>query len=352
MAFSARVVAYCTLAVLALLAPLQAGADDRHRPHRVVVFGDSLSDPGNAFALNGGVTVSPPTYGMDGVSNGLPEVITLIPEAPYGSRRFSNGPTWIELLGAATGLGSSVKPAVAGALIGADDGRAANYAVGGARASGAGPFDLSGQVGLYLSDVRNRASADALYVIAIGGNDIRDALAAEQPSAVIGAALARLGDNVVRLYQAGARKFLLWNVPNLGRTPAILRLDAVVCGPAGIPGCIVNGARAASEGYNAGFNGVLLGLGALPEIEIVPFDTFASLEAIAGNPAKFGLVDASSACIQPNAPQFGFPSASPFRCAQPDRFFFWDGIHPTRAGHAIIAFLVGKALLTEALQND
>jgi len=192
----------------------------------------------------------------------------------------------------------------------------------------------------------------SLYVIAIGGNDIRDALAAEQPSAVIGAALARLGDNVVRLYQAGARKFLLWNVPNLGRTPAILRLDAVVCGPAGIPGCIVNGARAASEGYNAGFNGVLLGLGALPEIEIVPFDTFASLEAIAGNPAKFGLVDASSACIQPNVPQFGFPSASPFRCAQPDRFFFWDGIHPTRAGHAIIAFLVGKALLTEALQND
>ena len=351
MAFGARFTAFCTLVAFGLLIPLQAGADDRHRQHQVVVFGDSLSDPGNAFALNGGVTVSPPTYGMDGVSNGVPEVITLIPEAPYGSRRFSNGPTWIELLGAATGLGSSVQPAVAGALIGPDNGKAANYAVGGARASGAGPFDLSGQVGLYLSDVRGRASAEALYVIAIGGNDIRDALAAEQPSAVIGAALARLGDNVVRLYQAGARKFLLWNVPNLGRTPAILRLDAVACPPP-VRGCIVNAAKAASEAYNAGFSGVLLGLGALPDIEIVPFNTFASLEAIASSPAKFGLVDASSACIQPNVPQFGFPSAAPFRCAQPDRFLFWDGIHPTRAGHAIIAFLVGKALVAEALHND
>src|SRR6185295_14584631 len=96
MAFGARFTAFCTLVAFGLLIPLQAGADDRHRQHRVVVFGDSLSDPGNAFALNGGVTVSPPTYGMDGVSNGLPEVITLIPEAPYGSRRFSNGRTGVE----------------------------------------------------------------------------------------------------------------------------------------------------------------------------------------------------------------------------------------------------------------
>jgi outer membrane lipase/esterase len=50
-------------------------------------------------------------------------------------------------------------------------------------------------------------------------------------------------------------------------------------------------------------------------------------------------------------PQFGFPSSPPFRCAQPDRWFFWDGIHPTRAGHAIIAILAGKTLITAALQD-
>lgn len=343
---------YCAFVAFALLAPLQAGADGRHRhPDRIVVFGDSLSDPGNAFALNGGVTVAAPTYGMDGIANGIPDVVTLIPDAPYSSRHFSNGPTWIELLGAATGRGAYVQPAVAGALIGPDGGKAANYAVGGARAGGAGPFDLGGQVDLFLSDARNRASADALYVIAIGGNDVRDALAADDPSVAIGAALSSLSQNVQRLYQAGARKFLLWNVPNLGRTPGIQRLDAVACPPS-LPGCLVNGARAASAGYNAGLALVVQGLGALPGIEIVPFDTFGSLEAIAANPGRFGLRDASTACIRPDVPQFGFPSAPPFRCAQPDRHFFWDGIHPTRAGHAVIALLVGKALLMHALQDD
>jgi outer membrane lipase/esterase len=105
-------------------------------------------------------------------------------------------------------------------------------------------------------------------------------------------------------------------------------------------------------GYNAGLNLVVQGLGALPGIDIVPFDTFGSLEEIATHPGRFGLLDASTACIQPNVPQFGFPSVSPFRCAQPERWFFWDGIHPTRAGHAIIAFLVGKALVVHALQDD
>src|SRR5262249_4141400 len=161
---------------------------------------------------------------------------------------------------------------------------------------------------LYLSDARNRASPDALYVIAIGGNDIRAALTVADPSVVIGAALAGVSQNVQRLYQAGARKVLLWNVPNLGRTPAIRRPDTAACPPS-LPGCVINGAKAASVGYNAGLSQVLQGLGALPDIEIVPFDTFASLEAIASNPGKFGLANASSACIQPNVPQFGFPSA-------------------------------------------
>jgi phospholipase/lecithinase/hemolysin len=30
-------------------------------------------------------------------------------------------------------------------------------------------------------------------------------------------------------------------------------------------------------------------------------------------------------------------------CAAPDRYLFWDGIHPTRAGHLLISFALLKA---------
>ena len=332
---------YSIALALALLAPHRAGADDRFSHHRlvdrIVVFGDSLSDPGNAFALNGGQIVAPPDYGM----TTLLEVIQLVPEAPYASRRFSNGPTWIEILAGTIGLGASVKPAFTGS-----DGRASNYAVGGATAFGAGPTDLNAQVDFFLRDVGGRAPADALYVIEFGGNDVRAILAGQDPALVIGGAMASIAQNVGKLHHAGARRFLIWSAPDLGRTPALQRLNTFVApGIAGI-------ATDLSGFYNQNLQGVLQGLGALPDIAIVPFDAFGLLADVQAHPARFGLRDATNACIQPNVPELGFPSAAPFRCLQQDRFFFWDGIHPTRAGHAIIAFFVGKTLVTAVLQDD
>lgn len=353
LSFLAKPWLFSIVLAFSLLAPGLGAADDRfdrHRPiERIVVFGDSLSDPGNAFALNGGQTVAPPDYGMNGVdAQGVPEVIALIPDAPYATRHFTNGVTWIELLGGTIGLGSSVKPAFVGS-----DGRASNYAVGGATAFGARPVDLSGQVDNFFLDFRvdkRGAPSDALYVIEIGGNDIRAALAAalagEDPMVVIGAALASVEGNIRKLHKAGARKFLVWNAPDLGRTPALQRLNMFVA-----PG-IAALATTLSAGYSRQLGGVLQDLGGLRGISIVQFDAFGLLEDIQANPGRYGLRDATTACIQPNVPMFGFPSVSPFRCAQPDRHFFWDGIHPTRAGHAIIAFLVGKALVAEVLHHD
>ena len=349
---SARAKSWLASILLAFVAlvPAWAAADGpHHRFDRIVVFGDSLSDPGNAFALNGGQTVSPPDYGMSGVgANGIPDVISLVPDAPYASRRFSNGRTWIEDLAAAVGLPNNARPAVAGALFGEDDGRASNYAVGGATAadlsaSGGSQFHLAVQVNLFLRDVRGRAPADALYVVAIGGNDVRAALAAGP--GVLNLALTSVAQNIQKLHGAGARHFLVWNAPDIGRTPALQRLNALV-----VPG-IAAGATALSAGYSQNLTGVLQGLGALPGITIVTFDAFGLLAEVQANPRRFGLIDATTACIQPNVPQFGFPSSPPFRCAQPDRQFFWDGIHPTRAGHAIIAILVGKQLLFDALHD-
>ena len=350
MTFSARLVAFARYWLIPLVAAFgllagQASADGPRRFNSIAVFGDSLSDPGNLFLLTGGQFVAPPTYGMDGVdSSGIPEVFALIPELAYESKHLSNGPTWIELLGGAIGLGSNVRPAVPGALLGEDDGRAANYAVAGASAADVGvtQFPLDVQVGLFLRDNRGHARRDGLHVIALGGNDIRAAFA---NPAVIGLAVEAVVRNIRVLHAAGARTFLVWNVPNLGTTPAFQRLNALVA-----PG-IAAGATGLSMLYNAQLAQGLASVAALKDIELIQFNAFESLQQVQANPQRFGLADATNACIQPNVPAFGFPSAAPFRCAQPDRHLFWDGIHPTRAGHAIIAALVGKAIVS-ALAND
>jgi phospholipase/lecithinase/hemolysin len=327
------------LCALVLLVPAWAGADEREggfRPFdRIVVFGTSLSDPGNAFLLINH-SVSAPGYGMSDLA-----LVTLIPDFPYaaGQNRFSNGATWVEQLAGPIGLSWSVKPSFLQSIAGSS-----NYAVGGTRARDgvAGEVSLSLQVTNFLRDAGPRASSRALYVIEMGGNDVRDAI--EGDKYAIPLALAGVSDAIGRLYLAGARKFLIWNVPNLGRAPAIRALDAFLHLTRGTPaGAVIQGATAASLGYNGGLAQVLNALpAALPGIDISLFDSFGTLEAVANQPFRYGLQNATDGCIAPW-------TALPSRCAHPDRYLFWDGIHPTRAGHAIIAIEVGRALIADLL---
>lgn len=136
----------------------------------IVVFGGSVSDSGNAFALTG-ISNRPPYDGLD---------FFLIPNGPYskGGNHFSNGDTWVEQYAKPRGLARSVNPAFRGSSP-----YATNYAVGAARSTDvAGTFDMPEQVGAFLSEHGNVAPSGALYVIDFGGNDVRDALASGNPA--------------------------------------------------------------------------------------------------------------------------------------------------------------------------
>ncbi|MCK7509527.1 MAG: SGNH/GDSL hydrolase family protein [Desulfobacterales bacterium] len=209
-----------------------------------------------------------------------------------------------------------------------------NYAVGGARARADGVFDFSVQVRLFLADAGNLAPADALYVVFVGSNDVRDALGAlavdptgAKSFAVLQQALAAIQENLAALYQAGARSFLVPNVPNLALLPA-LRLQ----GPA---------AQGAAQTLAAAFNdqlAVLLnGFEARPGVHIARLDVFSLIGEIVAAPAAAGLTDAEQPCITPGT------RIKPF-CSDPDNHLFWDGIHPTRAGHRILALRASEAL--------
>ncbi len=299
--------------VLALAAPAWAAGGKTFSS--IVVFGDSLSDTGNAFALRG-LQSTPPYATLDAL---------LIPDAPYakGGHHFSNGATWIEQFARPRGLAGSVRPAFEGS-----GSKAANYAVGGARAYEDGKnANLSVQVSAYLADVGGQAPSDALYVIEIGGNDVRDALAAAasggNPIAIINEAVEQIGKSIGALHAAGARKFLVWNTPNLKWTPAIRILDSIPPG----------GAGAAVESLGYGFNywldNVLVSLSVLPGIEIKRLDAFKKVNDLVADPEAYGLDVVDAACVTPNIP--------PFDCKTPDDYLFWDGIHPTMVVHGIFA---------------
>jgi len=304
-------VGFLALVVLAPASPALAGG-----PQRFVVFGDSLSDPGNAFVLLRDVEIPP----FD----------SLIPEAPYarGALHFSNGPTWVEQLSLLDHALPSAGPALFIPLL------FSNYAVGGARARREGPFDLSTQVGLFVSDFGGHGPSGALYIVFVGGNDLRDALSAlaqgpggaASAGLILAGALSAIRDNLFALRSAGARNFLVANAPDIGLTPFVRLL-----GPA------AQGAATFLAGeFNRGLEGILQvveGGGA----HITRLDVFRFLNEVVAAPAAFGLTDVTHPCIALNT------RAHPF-CATPNKFLFWDGIHPTFAGHRLLAQRANAAL--------
>jgi phospholipase/lecithinase/hemolysin len=303
--------------LVVLLEPSAAGAGTADAYDRIVTAGDSLVDPGNAFVLLG-------------ISE-VPPFAALVPDAPYarGGHHFSNGPTWVEQLGAMLGLKRSTKPAFRVPVV------FSNYAVGSSRARPVGPVYLGLQVDRFLADFERAAPSDALYVVHIGGDDLRDALVALQTDptfatsfAIIVAALTAIQDNIVALASAGAHTFLVPNAPDLAVVPEV-RLAG--------PDAQAAGTFLATV-FNVGLEALLSGLEGPPlGLKIFRLDIFSLSEEIVATPAAFGLTDAVNPCITP------LTSAHPF-CSLPDQFLFWDGIHPTRAGHAIIAERALEAL--------
>lgn len=305
------------LLALVLLVPTWAAAQTSF--DQIVVFGDSLSDPGNAFIFQGAANV-PPYDALDPL---------LVPTMSYakGGHHFSNGQTWVEQLARQFALSRNTRPAFA--ELGLD---ATNYAIGGARAHDSDKeimalgFEeiatLSYEVTTFLQVFGGNAPNNALYVVEFGSNDIRDAMEAGDPT-IVEKAVASVQKNIVTLYNAGAVKFLVCHAPDLSLTPAVIAIDKLKPGAA-------YGARQLSGYYNLLLNQMLSGLQSQhPEIQVVQVDFFNKLIDIVTNPADFGLSFIDTPCVTPGVP--------PFTCSSPDDYIFWDGIHPTRTVHAIMA---------------
>jgi len=268
----------CAFAALLAFAsaPAAAYAD-------LYVFGDSLSDNGNLYALSGNT----------------------VPQLPYFGGRFSNGPVAVEVL--ANGLGATLHV----------------LAIAGAQTSTAGLFPNTGmlsQLASYSSALGG-ASADpsALYFVWGGANDLRDAGAGA--AAAIAPAVGNLTTIVSSLYNLGARDFLLPNLPDLGLTAEAVENGLMFAG----------GATFLSEAFNTNLGAAYTGLAStLIGAKFIYFDVMASQRAVVAGVGTNGFNNVTERCFDTRNP------LAVTLCATPDTYLSWDNIHPTAAAHAIL----------------
>lgn len=281
----------------------------QHAFSGMVVFGDSLSDTGNLYkAAECILPISPPHY----------------------EGRFSNGPVWVETLSRLLAL----KP-----------GSLSVYAYGGART--AAPFnmpipDLQKQVEQYQADTQ-RADPNTLHVIWIGANDFLEELEMipeDELSGYIAQSVSNIEKAVHTLARMGAKKFLVLNLPDLVRTPYVLDGDKE------------RGDKVYSKGYgrisvefNKLFAERMNQLSWFESLEIIQLDIYQLLNDLIRAPDRYQLENVKNRCNENELTENEKPI-----CMQPDKFLFWDAVHPTVKAHEHLAIHAFNLLKSHGYQ--
>lgn len=263
------------------------------------VFGDSLSDVGNEHLLHGNVL--PPDYNY----------------------RNSNGPLWVDLL--ATKLGSA--PLTASQLGGT------NYAYGGAETlNNSWAPNLGEQVSTYLGTA-GVANPNAVYVVWMGSNDFLKTYprtGSFPTTAAMNLWANEVSGAVSTLYGAGARNFVVPNLVPLANVPAMSALSPYK-----------NYFNSLVSGFNTDLFGKLHLLESnLDGLNIQKLDTYKLLSDVVANPSKYGFENVTERATvkDPSTgeeqlridPTTGLP-------VDPDKYLFWDDVHPTARAHALLA---------------
>ncbi|WP_428149492.1 SGNH/GDSL hydrolase family protein [Brevundimonas sp.] len=265
---------------------------------RLVVLGDSLSDNGNLYLASGG---------------------TQPPSPPYFQGRFSNGRVFTELLGFNA---VNFNGAVTGSI---------NLAYGGSRTDNnvAFPPGMRQQLTTYLARGGVFGPNDLVSVLG-GANNIFQALpaagASTSPTAALTptltAAVADMNFLVNDIAGRGAGTILVTNLPRLGITPQFRTSPASPL------------ADYAGSTFNSGLQAALMTTAAArPGTNIILFDLAKVSDTLAANPGLFGLTNVTDSCFN-----------GVTVCANPDSYLYFDGVHPTAAGHRLIATLASDYL--------
>ncbi len=287
----------------------------------VYVFGDSLVDAGNALKLAQAYSKLPFTALPDGAPTTT---------KGYFEGRFSNGYTFADLLSNKY-IAVPTKPTFPYGyeepLLGLSfpfaskpRGNNLNWAYGGAQIIQASEAvsDLDSQTDAYRDAVDGRADPNALHLVTIGGNDVRELVPDTGAFASEAAALLTLqnaatafGLEIRQLIEMGVRHLLVTGVPNVGIIPEYNGVSDEAA------------RRAAATHYSERLDTMIQG-----QLEVLR----------AAHPAtaiQYASITEATATILPNlVAVFGREAVFPLNESE---LLFFDEVHPTAQAHALLA---------------
>lgn len=266
----------------------------------IVVFGDSLSDNGNLYALKNKTVLTPPYY----------------------LGRCSNGPVWVEVLTTKLHLPSQ---------------SLADYAIAGAQTNSKKPTGVSTQVKRYLA-LNPKLDPNKLYIVWAGGNNYLF-----HPYAHTWRAKRTVDDidkMVTQLAQHGAKYLLIPNLPDLGQTPLAANLQKKH------PHLnLQTNLSQLSQRHNALLAENMAQLAKKLNITIILMDDNALIQASIQHPHAYGLTNVTQPCyVSPKLFMGGGVV-----CHHPEQYLFWDVIHPTAEGHIALANLALSLLSAQGI---
>jgi phospholipase/lecithinase/hemolysin len=195
-----------------------------------------------------------------------------------------------------------------------------DYAWGGAETgtglSPSGTLNINSQVADFLA--AHTLGAGQLVVIDGGANDFFNGQT--DPSVPV----AHLGAAITALAGAGGRTFHVQNLPQLGMIPAT----------AGLPQAQRDALNALTLSYDSLLNSSLAQLRSTLGVTIGQVDLDRFLTDVRADPSAYGFTNTTTSALND-----GVVSGA--------GYLFWDGEHPTTAGHRFIGDLAFAAVVPE-----
>lgn len=230
----------------------------------------------------------------------------------YPKGYFSDGEVWVEVLAEKLRIARPL-PSLIGGF---------NFAYGGAETGWKQSFhilNVGNQIKEFIERVDNQADPDNLYILWAGGNDIKNFISSKK-------LISNLEKHIIDLVGAGAKRFVVPNIPPLERTPAVTQMiesfgslfeglgdvsDEFNEGEL-ISSLISEGVTRKIKRVNAKLASMLLRLEASLGITIYHFDAFSYFNGVMGDLRTYGL-------------------------GSVEEVFIDDGFHPAGFIHRLIA---------------